>query len=92
MRPENFLVVLLRTCGQPAAALTHRLNGLMRAVQLGRGSTGLISGVNSEISTTVRKQMGAITEFSPSSSVCSVLVNTCVAGGSGDGVGTKTYI
>lgn len=34
--------------------------------------------------------MGAITDISPFSSVCSVLVNICVAGGSRDGVGKKS--
>lgn len=43
--------------------------------QLGHWLMGLISTVDSEILTTARKQMGAITDIRPFSSVCSVLVN-----------------
>ena len=64
------------------SCLTGRMDGLMIGVQFGHGLTGLISGVDSEILTTVLKQMGAITKISPFSSVCSVLVNICVSGGS----------
>lgn len=51
---------------------------------------GLISTVDSEILTTARKQMGAITAIRPFSSVCSVLVNICVAGGCRDGAGKNS--
>lgn len=64
---------------------TGRLDGLMIGLQLGQWSRGLISAVDGEISTTARKQMGAITGISRSPSVCSVWVNVCVAGDRGGG-------
>lgn len=72
--------------------LTGRTDELMIGVQLGHWLTGLISAVDSEILTTAHEQMGAITDISPFSSVCSVLVNICVAGGSRERVGKKSDI
>lgn len=70
--------------------LNGRTDELMIGLQPGHWLTGLISAADSEILTTAHEQMGAITDISLFSSVCSVLVNICVAGGSRERGGKKS--